>query len=181
MPNAFGYDYTPEPLKPLVTKSKDGKVTVEKPKFLVDDISVDYILDESGKPTGDTQGVVTGQTDLVESIQTHKDECGLSFIMREMANGRVNPSSLVDDKRINGDFGGDFTGPTMSAEALTVLAQDLTNKVRLEKLAESLGVTADELLNCKDLNALIKSKISPAPAEQKATAEVKADNSKEAK
>lgn len=163
--NPFGYEYEPKKLEVPYKKDKNGNVYVDKPKFLVDDIGVDYILDEKGKPTGDTVGIVTGQTDLYEKIQAEKENCGLEYILKEVANGRVNPSSLVDDKRINGDFGGDFTNPTMSAEAVTAMAQDAVNMARLQNIAKQLGVSVDELLKCSDINGLVRSKLAPAKEE----------------
>lgn len=164
--NPFGYSYEPKKLDIPYKKDEKGNVYVDKPKFLVDDIGVEYILDETGKPTGDTKGVVTGQTDLYEKIQSQKENCGLEYVLKEVANGRVNPSSLADDKRINGDFGGDFTNPTMPAEALASMAQDAVNMARLQMIAKQLGVTVDELLKCNDINALVKSKVAPAKAEE---------------
>lgn len=173
--NPFGYSYEPKPLEVPYKKDDKGNVYVEQPKFLVDDIGVDYILDENGKPIGDTVGIVTGQTDLYQKIQAEKDNCGLEYILKEVANGRVNPSSLVDDKRINGDFGGDFTGPTMSAEAIASMAQDAVNMAKLERIASQLGVSVDELLKCSDINALVRSKLTPAKEEVSSSGQEKGD------
>lgn len=155
--NGFGYNVPKE-------KSFDFSAKHSAPSFMVEDYDVKLVADEKGNITGDSVAYVKGKHDLYQDIQSQKDSCGLSYILKEIANGRVNPSSLVDDVRINGDQGGDFTRPTMRSQAYPLMVQDAENSKKLAKFASELGVSVQDLINCKDISGLIAEKLSTKAA-----------------
>lgn len=157
--DAFGYDVK------NVGKGYDFSKKPKSTSFKVDEIKADFVKDEKGNVTGDTVGVVSGFTDLEEVIRSYKDQTGLAYILREVASGRRSLDSLADDVRKNGDYGGDFTNPTMAAEAYQAMKKDAEASEQLKSIARSIGVSTDELLKCKDLKALIASKVS-APSNE---------------
>lgn len=163
MLDPFGYDTS----KLNIGRGYDFSKKPVKTKFLVDTIKPQFVKDEKGNITGDTVGEVVGQEDLEEVIRSYKDQTGMEYIMREVASGRRSLDSLADDVRKNGDFGGDFTRPTMIAEAYPLMQQDAQNAEHAKQLAASLGITVEELLKTKDFNALVKEKLGVKDNAQK--------------
>lgn len=147
---SFGWEHTPVPLK-----DPNGKV---KPHFYVDDVQAQIKNDGSG----DTVGVIKGKKDLYEEIQADRANCGLAYVMSLVDQGRLDIKKLEDDVDVNGDYGGNFTRPTMVSEVAPIIANDANSTSDLDAIAKKLGVSRQDLLNAGDISDLVKAKMAPA-------------------
>ena len=117
----------------------------------VDELGLD--LD---KETGSTSVVVKGKIDLQEQIEADRDNVGIDAMFRLVAQGRANIAQFADD----GQHGGDFTRPTMLAEVGPYMEADSKSRAELKAIAESLGVSVDDLLNPHtDIQDLLRQKL----------------------
>lgn len=97
--------------------------------------------------------------DLDKEIQSYKDECGIAFILRQIASGRLSIDQIRDD----GKSGHDLLGtPTSINEASMI--NDAANSAAQEE-ADKLGIQLSE----SALQALIQKEIKKA-ADAKAAA-----------
>lgn len=129
----------------------------------VDELGLD--LD---KETGTTKVVVKGKTDLQEQIEADRENVGIEAMFRLVAQGRANIAQFADD----GKHGGDFTRPTMLAEVGPYVEADNKSRAELKKIAESLGVSVDELLNPQtNVQELLRQKLQKQGSVEQKTAQ----------
>lgn len=88
---------------------------------------------EFDKETGNTKVVKVGKINLVEQIQTYKDDCGLELMKKMLAQG-TDPAVFADD----GSHGGDTTLPHDLNTAYAV-AQEA--KAKADAVAAKIGAT----------------------------------------
>ena len=107
---------------------------------------------ELDKETGATKVVKGEPIDFVAQIQTFKDQCGVTAMMRDLAAGRALPSQFADD----GKSGGDFTRSTMISEYVGDLVQAELAAAKAKAAAESKGIDVAEITkDGVDLDAYI--------------------------
>ena len=107
---------------------------------------------ELDKETGSTKVVKGEPIDFVAQIQTFKDQCGVTAMMRDLAAGRALPSQFGDD----GKSGGDFSRSTMISEFVGDLVQAELASAKAKADAESKGIDVNEITkDGVDLDAYI--------------------------
>lgn len=101
--------------------------------------------------TGNTSVDESDKLDLVELIQSYKDQCGMEFMLKQVKLGVVGIESLADDGKHSGDASGPldindaYRAQLIQAEAKRVLADTLGIKDELTeerikaRLAEIYG------------------------------------------
>lgn len=101
--------------------------------------------------TGETHIDCSDKLDLVELIQSYKDQCGIEFMLKQMKLGVVTPESLADDGQHSGDasmpldINDAYRAQLVQAEAKKILKDTLGIKDELTeenikaRLAEIYG------------------------------------------
>lgn len=89
--------------------------------------------------TGDTKVNVDDKIDLVELIQSYKDQCGIEFMLNQMKIGVVTPSSICDDGQHSGDAS---IYPDNAADAYQAALKANEQK---KELAKQLGIPVEDL------------------------------------
>lgn len=86
--------------------------------------------------TGSTEVDESETIDLVEMIQTYKDQCGVEYVQRLIKMGMATPTQFMDD----GKHGGDASAPTDINDALAFAK---AGNSAAKQIAKSLGMSID--------------------------------------
>lgn len=122
MPDVYLYGFAYKPPKPTVLNER----FLVQPKPVLDPKTGETKIDESDK------------LDLVELIQSYKDQCGVEFMLKQVKIGAIAPESLADDGNHSGDA-------SMPLDVNDAYRANLASKVDGAKLADALGLKEDEL------------------------------------
>lgn len=101
------------------------------------------------------------ERDLDHEIQSYKDECGMAFVLKQIAAGRLSVNAIADD----GQHGADLTG----------MPETLNDACQLNIAATEAGIKAAQEAGLKvfseeELNAYIQQEIAKAQAAKAAQA-----------
>lgn len=84
--------------------------------------------------TGSTTPDESDKVDLVDLIQTYKDQCGMELAQRLLRTGQADPSQFADDGKHSGDVPEGYDNPQTLANAALVA------KGNADVLAQALGL-----------------------------------------
>lgn len=87
--------------------------------------------------TGSTHPDYSERVNLVELIQTYKDQCGMTMAMRLIKQG-VDPAVFADD----GQHSGDATAPTLQS-AQSIANAAIQKEAQVAALREALGLPSN--------------------------------------
>lgn len=107
--------------------------------------------------TGSTEVDESETIDLVEMIQTYKDQCGVEYVQKLIKMGMATPSQFMDDGR----HGGDASAPTDINDALALAN---AGNSAAQQIAKSLGMTIDESTTDQQIADRIKAIFDAANA-----------------
>lgn len=96
------------------------------------DVLIKLKLDFDPK-TGDTKPNEDETIDLVELIQSYRDQCGMEYVQKLLRTGYATPDKFADD----GKHGGDASLPIDANDAYRLAGQ---GAVAESKLAKALGI-----------------------------------------
>lgn len=136
-----------------------GVVGYEKPSGVkLDEQFLDQFDIELDKSTGNTKVVKVGKINIVEQIQTYRDDCGMELMKKMIAQG-ADPKVFADD----GLHGADCTLPTdlnealAAAQAATAKANAAADKLGIQDYAKSSDI---EKLVLDALNKIQEQKVT---------------------
>lgn len=138
-----GHGHALPPVLPHV--GKDSEKVVYENKVVIDKETLQPVVEVS-------------ERDLDKEIQSYKDECGIAFVLRQIAAGRLSISSVSDDGKHSGDLVG-MPETLNEASMLKVVAEEAGRKAAAEA-----GIKFTEA----DLQKLIQQEIAKAEAAKKA-------------
>lgn len=134
-------DFNGVPIRESVAQALDDRFLIQlKVKF--------------NPETGDTEPDESDVVDLVELIQTYKDQCGVEAAIRLIKNGQATAEQFMDDGKHSADV---TKTPATAQEIANALLQSEQFK---NEFAEKFGIPQNaEKLTDEQLGNLISSKV----------------------